>query len=40
MTLVGCNITDNRAVGGGGGDGITTGDSEAVGGGIASSSEP
>jgi fibronectin-binding autotransporter adhesin len=36
MTLVGCTINGNRSVGGGGGDGITTGDSEAVGGGIVS----
>jgi hypothetical protein len=35
MTLFGCTINGNRAVGGGGGDGITTGDSEAVGGGIS-----
>src|SRR5205807_2326536 len=35
MTLWGCTISDNRAVGGGGGDGVTTGDSEGVGGGIS-----
>ena len=34
VTLAGCTITGNRAVGGGGGDGITTGDSEAIGGGV------
>jgi autotransporter family porin len=34
LSLSGCTINGNRAMGGGGGDGITTGDSEAVGGGI------
>ena len=34
MTLLGCTISGNRSVGGGGGDGVTTGDSEGVGGGI------
>jgi hypothetical protein len=34
MTLVGCTVSGNRSVGGGGGDGVTTGDSEGVGGGI------
>ncbi len=34
MTLSGCTIGGNQSVGGGGGDGITTGDSEADGGGI------
>ena len=36
MYLVGTSVTGNRSVGGGGGDGVTTGDSEAVGGGIES----
>ncbi len=34
MTLSGCTINGNRAMGGGGGDGVTTADSEAVGGAI------
>ena len=33
-TLVGCSVQGNRSVGGGGGDGITTGDSDGVGGGL------
>jgi hypothetical protein len=34
VTLSGCTITGNQAVGGGGGDGVTTGDSQADGGAI------
>jgi hypothetical protein len=34
MTLIGCTVSDNRSVGGGGGDGVTTGDSDGVGGGL------
>ncbi|HYV38837.1 MAG TPA: hypothetical protein VE988_24350 [Gemmataceae bacterium] len=34
MTLIGCNVAGNRSVGGGGGDGLTTGDSEGIGGGL------
>jgi len=34
VTLVGCTVAGNRSVGGGGGDGVTTGDSEAVAGGL------
>ena len=36
MTLSGCTINGNQSVGGGGGDGITTGDSEGIAGGIQS----
>ena len=34
MTLVGCTVSGNRAVGGDGGDGLTTGNAQALGGGI------
>jgi hypothetical protein len=34
LTLVGCTVSGNRALGGNGGDSATTGDSEAVGGGV------
>jgi hypothetical protein len=34
MTLVGCTVSGNRAVGGDGGDGLTTGNSQGSGGGV------
>jgi hypothetical protein len=34
LTLVGCTVSGNRAVGGDGGDGLTTGNSQGLGGGI------
>jgi hypothetical protein len=34
MTLIDCTISGNRSVGGGGGNGVTTGDSEGIGGGL------